>query len=125
MGALSSIEHARPVQMNTRIAEDLKQRGDAVLSRLGYSPSAAVRGLWRFIVLNDDQPERIKEVLDAGTEGVASKKDVLPEDPMAAISELYQETLRMLDLDDTVDADAPSYKELRDAWYEERYFKGM
>ena len=30
-------------QMNTRIEQDLKQRGDAVLAEAGFSPSEAVR----------------------------------------------------------------------------------
>ena len=33
-------------QMNVRIDDELKTRGDAALARIGYGPSAAVRQLW-------------------------------------------------------------------------------
>lgn len=37
------------IQMNTRISKALKQSGDAVLERNGYTPSSAVRALWLYL----------------------------------------------------------------------------
>ena len=47
-------------QMNTRIERALKMQGDAVLERLGISPSQAVRSLWSYLAHNDDIPEYMK-----------------------------------------------------------------
>ena len=38
---------AETIQFNTRIERSLKLAGDDVLKRAGYSPSQAVRALWR------------------------------------------------------------------------------
>ena len=42
--------HGNPytTQMNTRIDRTLKSQGDEVLARFGYTPSQAIRGLYRF-----------------------------------------------------------------------------
>lgn len=40
---------AATIQMNTRISKALKQSGDAVLERNGYTPSSAVRALWLYL----------------------------------------------------------------------------
>ena len=34
------------VQMNVRIDEGLKERGDEVFARAGFTPSQAVRAVW-------------------------------------------------------------------------------
>ena len=54
------------VQMNTRMDVDLKQQGDAILAEMGYTPSQAVRALWRYIVSCKDQPQQIDQVLAEG-----------------------------------------------------------
>ena len=46
-------------QMNTRIEQDLKQRGDAVLAEAGFSPSDAVRALWKFAVAHEREPKAV------------------------------------------------------------------
>ena len=46
-------------QMNTRIEQDLKQRGDAVLAEAGFSPSEAVRALWKFAVAHEREPKAV------------------------------------------------------------------
>lgn len=43
--------------VNTRIRADLKQRGDAVLAEAGFSPSEAVRALWKFAVAHEREPK--------------------------------------------------------------------
>lgn len=36
------------VQMNVRIDEELKERGDAVFARAGFTPSQVVRAAWEY-----------------------------------------------------------------------------
>ena len=54
------------VQMNTRLDAALKCEGDAVLAELGFTPSQAVRGLWRYIIRYRSDPRRIDQVLSGG-----------------------------------------------------------
>ena len=56
------------VQMNTRMDAGLKKQGDAVLAEMGYTPSQAVRALWRFAVNNKDRPQQIHQVLADGSD---------------------------------------------------------
>lgn len=48
---------ARMVQMNVRLDEDLKARGDERLRRLGVTPSEAVRLLWTYVAQTGELPE--------------------------------------------------------------------
>lgn len=63
---------ARQTQMNTRIDATLKEAGDAVLARLGYSPSAAVRGLWQFVVDHQDDAASVRKVIEPGVASALS-----------------------------------------------------
>lgn len=56
--------------LNVRLPCDLKQRGDAVLSREGVSASKAVRALYRYI----DQEQQLPEWLNGGGEDVYQKR---------------------------------------------------
>lgn len=51
------------VQMNTRIDQDLKRRGDAALAQAGFSPSEAVRALWEFAAAHEHEPKTVARVL--------------------------------------------------------------
>lgn len=44
------------VQLNTRIDSGLKERGDRVLARRGFTPSGAVRALWAYADAHGDVP---------------------------------------------------------------------
>lgn len=108
------------VQMNTRIGEELKRAGDEVLAGMGFSPSAAVRGLWRFVVKHRDDRRAISSVLEedapAIDEEVERKLNALK-----SIQDLYQKTVLELGISTCGATDSElSYKELRDQWYEER-----
>lgn len=48
------------VQLNTRIDAQVKEQGDAVLLRSGYTPSQAVRSLWSFVIEHQDVPSFMK-----------------------------------------------------------------
>lgn len=44
-------------QINTRIEDSLKARGDAVLERYGKSASEAIRGLWLYMAEKGTLPD--------------------------------------------------------------------
>lgn len=46
----------RSVQMNVRLDSQLKEAGDAVLARIGMTPSQAVRELWQYLIENGHMP---------------------------------------------------------------------
>ena len=100
------------VQMNTRLDAGLKREGDSVLADLGFTPSQAVRALWRFVVDHRERPERILQVLSAGETDATDEASVRVRalkrgrDLCAGLEPVFP---------DLVDA---SYKELRDAVFE-------
>ena len=64
MPQAASMGKASPMtQMNTRIERELKQRGDAVLARAGFSPSEAVRALWEFAAAHEREPQAVARAL--------------------------------------------------------------
>ena len=50
-------------QMNTRIDAELKQRGDAVFSKLGLTPSEVVRAVWEYADEHGDAPAVVARAL--------------------------------------------------------------
>ena len=60
MPATNSTPTARQAQTSTRIDAELKAAGDAELARLGCTPSASVRGLWRFAVDHQDDAAAVR-----------------------------------------------------------------
>ena len=55
---------AETIQFNTRIERSLKLAGDDVLKRAGYSPSQAVRALWRNAAGCGENPSAIVNLLE-------------------------------------------------------------
>lgn len=114
---------SRQTQMNTRIDAGLKEAGDAVLAGLGYTPSVAVRGLWRFVVEHQDDAASIRAVLDpepCGASGADRRLALLE-----STRDRYVGTLAALGLgSDGPAADGATWDELRDAWYDERLGEG-
>ncbi len=112
--------------MNTRIEEGLKKAGDDVLARLGYSPSVAVRGLWRYVVDNQDDAGAIAKVIEPsaaeGLSDAASRKV----EATRSIRELFARTTADLGIGDAspsgvpTSGEVPSWDDLRDDWYMER-----
>ena len=120
MTAATTVPEARQTQMNTRIDARLKEAGDAVLARLGYTPSAAVRGLWKFVADHQDDasavhaviaPDAASALTDAAARRVAATAD---------LRTLYAKTVGELGVSNEASADLPSWDDLRDAWYDER-----
>lgn len=119
----SAAPESRQTQMNTRIDAGLKEAGDSVLAGLGYTPSVAVRGLWRFVVEHQDDVASIRAVLDSGQGGAseADRRLALLESTRGR----YAGTLAALGLGfDVPAADGVAWDELRDAWYDERLGEG-
>lgn len=112
--------------MNTRIEEGLKKAGDDVLARLGYSPSVAVRGLWRYVVDNQDDAGAIAKVIESSAAEGLSETASRKVEATRSIRELFARTAADLGIGDASPSsappsgEAPSWDELRDDWCMER-----
>lgn len=120
MPGTTAVPQARQTQMNTRIDASLKEAGDAVLARLGYSPSAAVRGLWQFVVDHQDDVLSVREVLEPDTASLLSDEAARKASAIADLRSLYVQTARELGISGSSAADLPSWDDLREDWYDER-----
>lgn len=72
-------------QFNTRLERSLKQAGDAVLKRAGYTPSQAVRALWRKAAGCAENPQAIVNLLE---DAPASARPRTAEDDAARLEAL-------------------------------------
>ena len=120
MPGTTAAPQARQTQMNTRIDAALKEAGDAVLARLGYSPSAAVRGLWQFVVDHQDDATSVREVIEPGAAGAFSDEAARKASAITSLRSLYVQTARELGIPGNDGADVPSWDDLREDWYDER-----
>lgn len=120
MAITSTSSEARQIQMNTRIDARLKEAGDAVLTRLGYTPSAAVRGFWRFVVEHQDDAAAICEVIAPDAASMLSDAVDRRLSATAELRDLYAQTANELRIAEATPADLPSWDNLREAWYDER-----
>lgn len=111
---------ARQTQMNTRIDASLKEAGDAVLARLGYSPSAAVRGLWQFIVDHQDDAASVRKVIEPDAASALSDEAARKASAITSLRSLYAQTARELGIPGDDGADIPFWDDLREDWYDER-----
>lgn len=105
------------VQMNVRIDSDVKDDVDEILKRKGKNPSSVVRELWDFIRDSGDTP-------DLRTKAEKANKEAEKQRRLKAIEDgatLWSRTLKEAGLSD--DGQHPwanmSYKEMRDAAYED------
>lgn len=120
MPGITAAPLARQTQMNTRIDVGLKEAGDAVLAQLGYTPSAAVRGLWRFVVAHQDDVAAIREVIEPDAASALSDEAVRKAAAISGLRSLYEQTACELGIPDKAEADLPSWDDLREGWYDER-----
>lgn len=109
---------ARPVQMNVRMDRQLKDAGDAVLARLGMTPSQAVRELWQYLTENGHMPTVKKnnhEVLSGDVRLKASSSHV--SEGAALVSSFYERfSIQRPSPDEAFD-----YDELYDQMMSERF----
>ena len=115
-----AVPKARQTQMNTRIDSDLKEAGDAVLARLGYTPSAAIRGFWQYAVDHQDDAASIRSIVDPDAASTLSDEAARKMSATAGLRSLYARTAEVLGIADTRTEEISSWDELRDAWYDER-----
>lgn len=120
MPGTTAASQVRQTQMNTRIDASLKEAGDAVLARLGYSPSAAVRGFWQFVVDHQDDATSVREVIEPGAAGVLSDEAARKTSAIAGLRSLYAQTAQELGIPGNGGVDLPSWDDLREDWYHER-----
>ena len=120
MPGTTTAPQARQTQMNPRIDASLTEAGDAVLARLGYSPSAAVRGLWQFVVDHRDDAASVREVIEPGAASALSDEAARKASAIAGLRPLYAQTVHELGISGSSDADLPSWDDLREEWYDER-----
>ena len=120
MPATSAAPTARLTQMNTRIDAELKAAGDAALAHLGYTPSAAVRGLWRFVVDHQDDAAVVREVIEPDAASAFSDEAARKAAAISGLRSLYERTAHELGISEQGDMDLPSWDDLREDWYLER-----
>ena len=92
------------VQMNTRLDESLKQRGDMVFAQLGYTPTDVVRMMWQFAANNAGDPAKVKRQLERMTGEEARTRRM--EEQLRAINR-PEELFRELAVQYGIDPDAP------------------
>ncbi len=51
-------------QINARISFEAKQRGDRALNEIGYTPTRAIRALWRFAGENLGNGDVLRDLLE-------------------------------------------------------------
>lgn len=107
----------RPVQMNVRMDRQLKEAGDAVLQRIGMTPSQAVRELWSYLVERGRMP-----VTEGHAEAQVARgkmKGDLPEysEGAALLSNFYER----YSISRTHPDDLPGYDDLYAQMMDERY----
>ncbi len=120
MPGTAAASQTRQTQMNTRIDMTLKEAGDAVLARLGYSPSAAVRGFWQFMVNHQDDAASVRKVIEPGAATALSDEVARKTSAINSLRSLYAQTAQELGIPGNGGVDLPSWDELREDWYDER-----
>lgn len=120
MPATNAAPTMRQTQMNTRIDAELKGAGDSALSRLGYTPSAAVRGFWQFVVDHQDDAAAVREVIEPDTASAFSDEAVRKAAAISDLRSLYEQTACELGIPSEDEAGLPSWDDLREDWYDER-----
>lgn len=63
-------------QMNVRIGSQLKQAGDDALSSIGFTPTQAVRALWKYAAQRGEALEEVKRFLSKAESGPAQGETI-------------------------------------------------
>ncbi len=117
MGVALERVRSDSIQMNIRIGKTLKERGDRVLSRVGYTPSQAVRALYEFAVQHEAEPETIAAILADGRDKNSDRLSAYQEARHAAlrdIDRLIDEQRALLGASFAPGSDDRSFDELRE-----------
>ena len=116
----ATISQTNPVQMNVRIGDRLKRAGDDVLLQLGMTPSAAVRGLWEFLVAHQDDPEAVRAVIDPTTSQSVQDHKQMRQRAVQAVRSQYGQLAISLGIEGAASAVELTWDELRDMVYDAR-----
>ena len=110
------------VQMNIRIDRALKDSGDAVLARIGITPSQAVRALWQFITRHAASPDQVEQFV-----AQAQARDLDQADPLVRerLAILQRGWLLCEGIDIPSELANQSYEQLREEAYLERFGEGI
>lgn len=66
-------------QMNVRLEDDLKRRGDAAFAAAGYTPTQVVRRIWERASEVGDDPEALAALVNGSSAGESRDKALLEE----------------------------------------------
>ena len=69
-------------QMNVRLEDDLKRRGDAAFAAAGYTPTQVVRRIWERAVETGGDPEALVALVNGSGVGEARDRALLEESSM-------------------------------------------
>ena len=108
----------RSAQMNVRLDSQLKEAGDAVLARIGMTPSQAVRELWQYLTENGHMPVAKRNNDEALSDDIRSKARLPHVSEGAALVSNYYErfSIQRPSADEAFD-----YDELYDQMMSERF----
>lgn len=106
-------------QVNARIDAVLKEEGDAGLASAGYTPTQAIRSLWRLASRLRANPARLAEMLEAGGDGPEEERMGRRRASLLRGAELYAKGLEGMGVDLPLSVDARPYDELREDAYRE------
>ena len=115
------------VQMNVRLASELKAQGDAVFEMLGLTASQAVRMFYEFAASCKGNPDRLIEAVKVEDSAAEAERQERIRQKMEAVergARLYEEGLKSLGLQGSSPNNPYNYlpyKELRDLAYLEKY----
>lgn len=106
------------IQMNTRIDEQLKRRGDAVFARAGYTPSQVTRAIWEYAALHQDVPPFMKEQEEHEKQAEIERKRALARNGAGLALKIAQEECGLV-LDGNRVSKPFDWRKERDAMYDE------
>lgn len=109
-------------QLNVRIPTELKEQGDAMLERAGISSTEAIRMLWQYAADHIHEPDALtklfKRPVAEEENAVEAKKDFCNDERMLQGLGFAEEAFRKMGISPKVNENAPSYKQLRNEYYE-------
>lgn len=116
------------VQMNVRLASELKAQGDAVFEMLGLTASQAVRMFYEFAASCKGNPDRLIEAVKVEDPVAEAERQERIRQKMEAVergARLYWDTLEALGVKELGEREDSicklPYKELREIAYLEKY----
>lgn len=97
-------------QMNVRIDDDIRIKGNGAFDSVGWSPSQAARELWGFAARNRRNPRKLRELQQFLQEEATQQRISLAETGPRILEELRTE----LGINQNAFDEQPSYDELRE-----------